>query len=984
MARALLWLLIFAASHARAATAPVFEHYTVGDGLTHNTVHTLLQDRRGYLWIGTRYGLDRFDGSRFLAVSPGRDTSHANAVFSLLEDDDGSLWVGYRDGGLEIIPPGSTRGVPFQLGADGRTPVDWSTITVAGLFRDRRGWTWIATHGGGAIVLDRDRQLRAHLRTYNAPGPRERLSNDFVFDFAENAEGDVFLATAGDRIDVWRHATGEVESLLPPPGHTLRSFAKTLLTGADGSLWIGTSGSGLSRYAPDGSWHHFGSDAGLSSDILTDLASGPDGRVWIATDGGGLDVLDPEDLTVQVHRHEPARRSSLNTDALYSLLFDRAGNLWTGTFNGGLNVRRPGSSPYVSDRRYAAERLAGVGSVLSAAQDASGRGWLGTDGAGLFRFSAASGGVDLEPYAATGSQVAGTAGGSKVVTCLQPVASSGLWYGSFAGGLTYLDLASGRQTNYLPITGDPTSLAHENVWDLAADADGGLWIGLLGGGVDYLPPGGGPFRHLGAGPGELTDLQVVDLLLDRDGIHLWIATERFGLNRLNKVSGTVAQFRQTPGGLPTDRLRTLYQDVSGRLWIGTEDGGLVAYDPSEDSFTSYGTATGHPFHRVSGILQDSTGALWVSGVTQLFRWDPVSGASTAFQPEPDLGYNLWNAGAAVALTGGRLLFGGVNGFSVLEPGSVDTLAAPPAVWISDRFVDDRRVPPDGRMVVSYRDRGIRFQLANANLLPPGAIRYAYLLRGYRDEWTELPPGSDNLTFSALPGGQYVLQLRTLAADGSPGPATAPLPLTVTPPFWERGWFAALLIVLVGAGFYFFNAYLLRQQRDRHRQETLARDAEILHLRNEKLEREVQQKQSELGASLLQVAHKNKFLGDLKEQIRGLPDPKAAGERSAARSVLRIIDHEIRQEDYWEQFQLVFDEGYKAFVDRLREIHPDLTTHECRLCCFLRMDLANQEIASIQNVTLSAVEQAKYRLKKKMDLPREQGLNDYVRSIDGRE
>ncbi|MGB3798227.1 MAG: hypothetical protein WA952_00350, partial [Lewinella sp.] len=82
------------------------------------------------------------------------------------------------------------------------------------------------------------------------------------------------------------------------------------------------------------------------------------------------------------------------------------------------------------------------------------------------------------------------------------------------------------------------------------------------------------------------------------------------------------------------------------------------------------------------------------------------------------------------------------------------------------------------------------------------------------------------------------------------------------------------------------------------------------------------------------------------------------------------------------FQLVFDEGYRAFIERLRQTHPELTTHECRLCCFLRMDLANQEIASIQNVTLSAVEQAKYRLKKKLDLPRDQGLNDYVRSFDG--
>ena len=980
MLRLLLSVLFLAAIALRAGPALVFDHFTVGDGLTHNTVHTLLQDRRGYLWIGTRYGLDRFDGSRVRSFPPATDSLPSNAVFSLLEDEDGSLWVGYRDGGLEIIPPGGARGVPFRLGTDGRTPVDWSTITVSALFRDSRGWTWVATYGGGVVVLDEKRALRAHLRTYDDPGPHERLTNDFVFDFTENVDGDIYLATAGDRINVWRQATGRVESLAPP-GHSLQSFAKKLLSAPDGSLWIGTSGSGLTRYGPDGEWQHFGRETGLTSDMVTDLAFGADRLLWIATDGGGLNVMDPATRQVDVHRHDPARTSSLNSDALYGLLFDRAGNLWIGTFNGGLNMHRPVATPYVTDRRYAVERLAGVGSVLSTARDEKGRVWLGTDGGGLFSFHTKAPVIKVVPIHAD-PDVKRLPGESKeegVITCLQPDGNGGLWYGSYAGGLTHIDLASGRRRAYAPRNGDPTALGHENVWDLALDAEGGLWVGLLGGGLDYLPAGSNAFQHYGAGPGRLTDLQVVDLLLDRTGRYLWIATERSGLNRLDRETDEIRQFRRSVGGLPTDRLRTLYQDIAGILWIGTEDGGLVAYDSATEAFTTYSITTGYPFDRVSAILQDSSGAFWVSGVTHLYRWDVGSGAAMAYQPEPDLGYNLWNAGAAVAMGDGRLLFGGVNGFSIVESGTVSHPAPAPAVWISDFYVNNHRQSTDGAVFVNYRDQGIRFQLANADLLPPDAIRYAYRLAGYREEWTVLPSGSDDLTFSSLPGGDYELQLRTVAADGSHGPSTGVLPIIVAPPFWERGWFAGMLVLVIGAGFYLLNSYLLRQQRTRHRQETLARDAEILHLRNENLQREVRRKQSELGASLLQVAHKNKFLGDLKEQIRELPDHNSAGERSAARSVLRIIDREILQEDYWEQFQLVFDEGYRDFVDRLRRRHPDLTTHECRLCCFLRMDLANQEIASIQNVTLSAVEQAKYRLKKKMDLPREQGVNEYIRT-----
>ncbi len=998
----LLLLLLLGAVAAVAAPGLPFDHLTVGDGLTHNTVHTLLQDRQGFLWIGTRYGLNRYDGSRFVSYPPSRSSARGQAVFSLLEDDDGSIWVGYRDGGLEIIPPDGERGIPFRLGANGQLPVDWSTITVRHLFRDSRGWTWIATYGGGTVVLDEHRQLKHHLRTYNAPGPVEQLSNDFVFDFAETPAGDVYIATAGAQIDVWRHATQTVESLRPPVGYSLSSFAKSLQLTPDGTLWIGTSGSGLFQYRPGGEWRHFSRLQGLSHDIVTDLAFDDRGSLWIATDGGGLTVLDPLTGHIERHHYEAARASSLNTDALYHLLFDRLGNLWVGSFNGGLNVLRADPLPYVTERHYARERLAGLRSVLAVRQDSEGRVWLGTDGGGLFAFSAGAPSIRVESIGGAGPQVqdGSPSGGQspdsapagRVVTRLEPVGTAGLWYGSYAGGLTYLDRATGRERKYVHDSRNPTSLAHDNVWDLALDPAGGLWVGLLGGGVDYLPAGGTSFVHFGAGADGLSDIQVKDLLLDRDGRHLWIATERGGLNRLDRTTGTIQRFRQSPDGLASDRLQSLFQDRQGHLWIGTEDRGLCRYDTHTGRFLTFGVANGYPFDRISGIVADTAGHLWISNRTHIYRWNPDSLSVVAIPPEPDLGYNLYNAGAATALADGRLVFGGVNGFSVVRPGTGTLRHPAPEVVYAGVSLDNEPIRPatghqsgslnlgTATLRLSYRDRGLRIQLANQALLPPGAIHYAYRLDGYRDQWTDLPAGSEEVHFSSLPGGTYRLSVRARMAGGTPGPPAPEIRIEVAPPFWERAWFAALIIALVGVGVYLVNAYFLRQQRSRYCREAMSRDAEILRLRNDNLQREVRHKQSELGASLLQVAHKNKVLGDMKDQIRELPTSTSDAEKSATRAVLRIIDRETRQEDYWEQFQLVFDAGYRDFVERLRAIHPDLTINEGRLCCFLRMELANQEIAAIQNVTLSAIEQAKYRMKKKLDLPRDVGLNEYIRNL----
>lgn len=980
---------------------PSFEHLTVGDGLSHNTVYALLQDRSGMYWIGTRNGLNRYDGYGFRVHTSEdeRNPTNGQIVLSLLEDRRGRIWAGHRDAGISIYDKATGRFTPFSLGNGGGEPVDWSTISVRALFQDSRGWVWIGTYGGGVIVLDENDQLKHHLSTYVTSDIKGSISNDFVFDFAEDAAGRIYVATSGKGLNLIDLTDGQLRVLHTPDDNDLTSFDKALHMARDGTLWIATSGSGLYRFQPDKSqWQRYDETTAGLHPIVTDVTEDREGNIWVTTDGGGLVRLAPATGQTTAFTYSPVLSSSLNTNALYCLLLDHGGSLWVGSFNGGLNIHRSRQPPYLSNRRYDRERQRGLRSVLSVAQDNGGKTWLGTDGGGLFCVNGDW--SDIRSFTDRKGARPPVQGEliSKVITAITPT-KGGLWYGTYAEGLGYVDLKSGLARRFRHDENDPSSLAHDNVWSLTLDANGGLWAGLLGGGVDYLPPGASGFRHINSQLGAtdaLSSVLVIDVLLDRNERYLWIATETSGLNRLDINTGEIVRYRhqkEQPNSLSSDRLRCLYQEADGRLWIGTEDHGLNLLRPGLTAFERFDKTGGYPFRMVNGLEKDDAGDYWITGLKTIFRWNPEDGSLLVLPTEEALGYNLYNPGAVQKLNDGTLIFGGVNGFSALQPNLVPPQSAPPPVLLSDFQLANQSVLPgkhDDRLILSedlnsadaelrlyHTDRGIAFYFAAPTHPVAAEVRYAFKLEGFDEGWNYTELGERVAYYSSLKGGTYRLHVKAAGGDGVWGVPRTPLSIYVRPPFWQTYWFIAAMVSLGMLFIYLLNSYLLGRQREDYKRQAMAREQEILRLRNKNLKEEVAAKQSKLGASVLQMAHKNEFLNDLKNKIQQMEAKETKAPGQSLRSVIRVINHELKQEDYWEQFQLIFDQGYQDFISRLRARHPNLSNNDSRLCCFIRMQLNNSEIASVLNITLNGVEQAKYRLKKKMDLPKELSLNDYV-------
>jgi ligand-binding sensor domain-containing protein/DNA-binding CsgD family transcriptional regulator len=981
-----------------AQEASVFEKLGGSEGLSSNTVYDIAEDELGFLWIGTKSGLFRFDGYDFDAVPLTYSVSQVPttaAVLSLEVDKRGLLWIGLKAGGLMAYDrlDHTIRRYPFD---DNKT-VDWSTITIRSIYEDSRGWIWIGTFGGGAIVLDTDRKVQAHYCTYCNEERQEKLSNDFVFDFAEDDNGDIYIATAGRGLNRYSQDLGGVEEVHAPVAKDLNSFGKTLCFDSNGILWIGTEGNGLYTFDQGRDiWDvYLAQKDRLSSNIITDIKEDRAGRLWVASDGGGLNVYDPVSDVFRSIQYDPLRPNSLTTDAIYDLHFDRGDNLWIGTFNSGVNSLKAIQSPFWTDREYDMERRKGLRSVLSIQEDDRNRVWLGTDGGGLFYFNTGDAPLNLR----SGTDLIEVGSFTDVVTSILPDEDRGIWFGSFASGLNYYDFTTRRIRQYVHDDTIATSISHNNVWDIEMDESGDLWIATLGGGLEYLAAGTSAFKHY---PTLLPSVQIIDIEMDKSNRYLWAATEAEGLYRLSLSSMEVKAYRKDGAAdnrLRSDMLMSIFDDDRGDLWV-VHAAGLDRIDASDGSITPIDLDQVFPMSSLRTVTQDQEGYLWLATADGIFRLDRDSGDLLDFGVDPSLDYNSYNPRAVHLLSDGRIIFGGVQSFSIVQPSAVELNGNDAVPVMTDLKVAGESVAvgqygdrvvmtsdlnaADAEVDLSYEDRSITFEFSTTDYTAPSRNSFAYMLEGFDEDWQYTDAQTRSITYSSLKGGRYLFKLKSANSSGAWSDTVRTIKVNIKPPFWQTGFFIGLMAGILLLSVYLIYVFLLRRQKEKYREqallqekELLKREQQILQLTNTSLEKEVSLKKAELNASVLQAAHKNEFLNVLKNRIKKI---KADADETAAkplRSVINIINTELKQEDYWAKFQINFDQTFQNFIRVIENQHPILTSNDHRLCCFIKMKLNNREIAAILNITVSAVEQAKYRLKKKIGLEKAESLTKYL-------
>ena len=849
-----------------------FEHLTIEDGLSQNAGLAIFQDSKGYLWIGSQDGLNRYDGFAFKIYKHDSEDpssiSH-NSILAITEDKDGYLWIGTWGGGLDRFDPVTETFVSYH--SDPNAPSSLSSDTVTSIKQDSSGTLWVGTLAG----LDRyDPSTNGFDHFRNDPNDPDSLSSDAISIIFEDSNHQLWVGTGTTGIE----GSG-LNRLDPSTGKVIRyqhnesdsqslssNNIASIYESPDGTFWIATGGfslqgAGLDQFDPrTGTARHFSNNPkvpdSLSANDLMTLWGDSNGMLWIGTWSNGLNLMNLSHPGHFLHyQNDPFFPDSLSGNEIWSLYKDRSGILWIGTSHSGIN-KLPSNSGQFSLYRNNPSDPASLGTNATGAfsEDKHGNIWIATWGAGLERFDADTGQFEHFRYKPDNPDSLS----DDLFMAVYVDTYDTVWAGTLGKGLNRLSPTISRVLHYLHDPENPNSLADDNIASIIPDKKGGLWIGTFGG-LSHYDPHINTFINYSndpKNPSSLNENKVVSQYLDSESNVLWIGTWGGGLNRLDlndplhtdPKTATFMNYRNNPddpSSLSEDSVWAIHKTADGYLWLGTQMG-LNRFDPNTKTIKHYTEKNGLPNNVVLGILEDDHGKLWLTTNNGLSQFDPQAETFTTYDSSDGLQSNEFNSNAYFRARNGIMYVGGINGFNLFDPEDVRPNPVAPKVSLTgfEIFNEPAKVDLSGRepIQLSYKQDFISFEFAAFDFQAPQKNQYSYKLEGFDKDWIQA--GNRRFaTYTNVPGGQYVFRVRASNSDGVWNEKGVAVPIFITPPVWQTWWFIGLLIVVVGAlvaGGFRWRLNTIREQNVYLETQVSERTSELRET-NKLLEKEVDQR-----------------------------------------------------------------------------------------------------------------------------------------------
>ncbi len=836
-----------------------FSRITLDDGLTQETIYQVIQDRKGFIWLATSEGLNRYDGyniKSFLHNDKTKGSISSDWIWAIKEDTQGQLWVGTDRGGLNKLNADGRTFSVFKHDSDNPQSISGDIVRV--ISEDDSGQMWIGTDTGLNLF-----DGSTFKRFQHDPNNNNSLSHNKVRDVINEQHGNLWVATDGGGVNLLDPSRGTFRRIIHDPSlpNSISSNRiRSLFESIDGMLWIGTYDKGVNRYNPRTGFvkrYHKDSGHGLNSNLIRDIIQDHRGVIWLATDEGLVEYKAESDSFVR-YQNNPQDPLSLTDNRVTSLFQDQGNVLWVGTF-AGLNKW---NYQTVSMRLFRQNTSNGNGlrsnQILSFAETGDGVIWIGTYD-GLHRYTESD-----ERFKFWGKDE----GLPDVrVTALIKL-DNDLWIGTYAAGLIRLNLDSETLTHYPPDPSRQNWLPKGGITSLEVDRDNKLWIGNFGGGLLRYRPDTDDFELYQHNPEQASSIasnRVVYVTSAQNG-ELWLSLLGKGIARFTPEDGMIALMKNDPSNpdsLATNINWNILEDSKGDVWIGSQGGGLNLLTANErrqqnPKFVKISRFDGLPSNVVYSILEDSNKDLWLSSNRGLTRYSPANGSMRHFTPFHGLQAYEFNAGAALKSASGKMLFGGSNGFNAFFPTELRKNEHVPPVVITNIYKIDQPLKTDTaiydlpHLQLSAKDYLASFEFAGLDYAAQENNLYKYMLEGYDKDW--INSGLiRRASYTNLPSGDYTFRVQASNNDGVWNLDGASLKITVLPP-WYLSQMAYLAYAALFLGFlallYWLHLNRLKTQAKRNKQLKLLVDSKTEEL----------QKRSE------ELAERNEDLKSLNKQL----------------------------------------------------------------------------------------------------------------------
>ena len=887
-----------------------FRRLDLRDGLSSTQVNSIFRDSNGFVWIGTPYGLNRYDGYRVKVYY-----SHANDSLSMLRNNvtgvqqapDGRLWIRH---GMEysVLDPVTDC---FDQHPDRWLHQQGVKGSIELVYIDRHGHFWVKTYDNGVWVLDADRHVVHHFPF--GQGAQQFPTKIGVSDITEYGNSLLLVSNNGELVCMntrTMRISWKSNRLLRRC--ELRNSNFMVRVDAQRNLWVMVEGRAYVYVRKTERWYNSAAEAlqtmgvqGFPMDMkIWDVAVDRHQQLWMATDHGGLCVVSLADQEMRQFRAVQNDETTISDNTLRRIYRDQQNRMWIATYMNGVN--------FYSDNLFRFQNVE-AGNINTVCVDQQGVYWLGSNDRGIIRYDRQTGVQTLYSKENAGLT-------SNIIVCSLAASDGTLWFGTYGGGLI-----SWRDGHFTCYKTEEHGLAHSSVWALCEDQLGNIWLGLLGGGLQRIDRATGRFdKPLNTDNAQLASNFISSIQLTESGRLLVGHTEFFSW--VDPKTMTVENSRidtECNGIPPTPTTNQVLQDSRGLLWQATMTGVTVC-DMKHQQVWLLDRHAGLFDPMAMGLLEDARHTIWVvtmHGLSNVIPQQQSDGSWTftvrSYNNRDGLQIGPFNQRSATLAPNGMVIVGGHEGFDIINPKDLGIGHIKERPILSMVKVMDSPVRIDeGTLQVKDGENQFSIHLATDNGEVHNRTRLAYRLRGFNDQWLHTEEIQPTVTYVGLPSGKYVFEACIVSDDGTLGDELCQLKIRILPPWYRSWWMNTLYLLLVAAGLWWF----------------FRRNQEKLRLERMKLERENSTKMTEL---------RQRFYDTVSDELR---QPF----RNLFESLNDIMKRETDEQRY-EQQQQVFGHA-EQLLEQMGTLMDDDTAQKKLQPQIREMEITSLDEKLVQDAT----------------------------------
>jgi ligand-binding sensor domain-containing protein len=883
-----------------------FDHISTTDGLSQATVNCVYQDKKGFIWIGTSDGLNRYDAYSFKIYKFNPDDSlsiSGNHIEAIAEDDHSNLWIATQEDGLNYYDRKLDKFTRYKHKEGSNSTIQ--TNKLKSVLVASNGNLLIGSYGEGLIVFNPS--MNKFVNYKHKEGDNNSIGDNSVLCILEENTHKFWIGSDCGAIDLFDIEKGTFEKYVFKEDYQRFgwSIGFSLNKDLSGDIWIGTNRNGLYKLDPKNKIStQIETDElenGISSNIITSLILYR-GNILVGFDGMGVLVFNDQNKVIKHLVNELSESSSISNNVVYCIYKDNAGSLWIGNYQGGINLYNELKYKFKhKTQQIGKENTLSNKSVMAIFQDKQQRIWIGTDGGGLNLFDPIKNSfVVYKNDPRNNASISGN-----VVKSIFEDHQGNFWVGTYANGLNLMDRKTNKFKRYKDDPNNPSNpsnLGFSNVWAIYEDSKNRLWLGLLGGGLDLMDREHQTFTHFPYDKNKEQGISascVSAIIEDKQG-NIWVGTETGGLNLFNPSSNTFKWFQnelKDKSSIPNNDIRALTIDNKGNFWVGTANG-LAIFDYKSKKFNCPEINKLLPNKTINAILQDEEGNFWINTNKGITKYFPKEGKAHHYNINDGLQGDDFNYTSAFKSPySGEMFFGGTNGFNYFNPKDIKGNSKFPDValiklsisgkevnlgdTINGRVILNEQFSEAAQIVLSHHENVFEIEFAAFDFVSPMKVLYQYMLVGVDEEWKSTSAKRRMATYMNLDPGNYTFKVRAGYGDDKWSEKETLLKIKVLAPWWKTWWFRIFLAALFLGAFVLVFKIRLRS----------------IKFQRNKLEEAVENRTSELKKMILLIKEKSEQLfqtGDQLNQKASLLSDGVDYQNTAAseieQALVEVMDH----------------------------------------------------------------------------------------------